>query len=57
MEANRMEQEKQAEIKKQIAELRARYARLRNICGPQHISKATIEKYTQEISALQTQIC
>lgn len=50
-----MEQKTQADIMARIAELRARYGRLRSICGPQGISRETIAEYMKEIQKLQAQ--
>lgn len=51
-----MEQKTQADIAARIADLRQRYGRLRTICGPQAISRQTIEAYTKELQALEAQL-
>ena len=48
-----MEQE---EIKARIAELKARYAKLRAICGPRVLGSETIERYAEEIESLETKL-
>jgi N-methylhydantoinase B/oxoprolinase/acetone carboxylase alpha subunit len=51
-----MEEQTEADIKAKIAKLRMRYARLREICGRQAISKETIEEYAKALQNLQVQI-
>lgn len=46
----------QEQIRAKIAELRNRYARLWNLCGPKGISKATTENYAREIDALEARL-
>jgi len=51
-----METEEQTKIKEKMAELRARYARLRNLCGPRHINRATAEEYAKQLQTLEAQL-
>ena len=51
-----MKTQDKTEIKTRILEIRNRYMRLRNICGPQNISKNTIADYIREIQSLESQL-
>lgn len=46
----------QADLKTKIAQLRTNYGRLRVICGPQAISKATVEEYAKKLRELEAQL-
>jgi hypothetical protein len=57
MEEQKMQQiQNKEEIKSEIARIRQRYARLKAVCGPFAISKATMEEYAREIGALEAQL-
>jgi len=50
-------EEETAEIEARIAELRRRYARLKNICSfGARVSPETSKQYADEIAELQTQL-
>lgn len=46
----------QENVKAEIAEIRARYIKLKAICGLQRISKETIESYTKEVKKLESKL-
>ena len=51
-----MEDKRQEEVREKLNETRLRFARLRNICTTQHISKQTIQEYSWKIKQLEDQL-
>jgi SMC interacting uncharacterized protein involved in chromosome segregation len=51
-----MQEQTNEEVKQEIAALRARYNRLKAICGQQAISRQTMESYSRELARLQSKL-